>query len=633
MAMRAHLGVILLFLLAQAVAGQPARTFVLGERSTSWKNGGFGRDPVLLLNAYTVLLDTTNTPEDAIDFDHRPGWISPLRFDEDENIASRVLAAGSIKAPNAGRGYDKQLEGTVNGDHLMAFERKPTLFDPQVLTRGILVILDFAAPVGMHRVRFYPRNTVVETPSAPFHNDFMRGYELWINETETSASRPDVLVVRDTENEEAVVDVSLPSQYARFVKIKSLADVPFEIDEIEVYGTGYLQRATYLSDLIDLEDRATIGPLRWVEEAVGEEAFSQLSVRMRTGNDDTPLRFKRLLPQGIGEPMLVVEVTVEEYRELKDPKYRGGIDDDTDNWSPWKSVQNGELSPAPGPRQFVQFRLEFEGGLFTTRQVNQLEFDYLQPPIADTLTAEIFPRLAQAEEPATFRYAVRLGSAGTIRGFDRLEVDTNVEVEQIREVTLDGEPLEFEVDFIRPEMFSLGFPLIRKDDALLEFTFDLPIFRFGSTFSGRAYNSRSGDVPQALVPGNAVLFEPGDIDELSDLSVAIPKPQIGKLVGEIAIRSRVITPNEDGVNDEFEVFFNVLQLTRETPVRFEVYDLSGRQVHVVFSEERGIGPVELSWDGRLGDGSLVLPGAYVWILRVEADAFEEVHLGVVGVAY
>jgi hypothetical protein len=56
-------------------------------------------------------------------------------------------------------------------------------------------------------------------------------------------------------------------------------------------------------------------------------------------------------------------------------------------------------------------------------------------------------------------------------------------------------------------------------------------------------------------------------------------------------------------------------------------------VEVLFAETWGIGPVEFSWDGLLDDGGLILPGIYAWALRVEADAFEEVHTGTMGVVY
>ncbi|MFP6592060.1 MAG: hypothetical protein VCE12_16200 [Candidatus Latescibacterota bacterium] len=617
---------------------QPARTFVLGDRLRTWESGGRGIDALVIERPFLAVIDTTNTPGNAIDFGRRSGWISPLFFDPEVNIASRVLSGGSITAPNAGRGNEDQLEGTVNGDHLVAFLRKPTFFEPNVTIRGVRIILDFNPPIGVHRVRFYPRNTIVEAPSAPFQTDFLRGYDLLLNITQNSSSSPEVLVARNTENENPVVDIDVPDQYARFVTVKTLSDVPFEIDEIEVYGTGFLQEARYLSDVIDLRASATIGPVNWVEDVIGNPLASGLSVRMRTGNDPLPICFfQRTFNEEFGQahagaPLGEEEVSPEVYWTLE-PGFQLPVEEDLENWSPWTPMRNGELIQAPNPRRYVQFRFDFSGALVDARAVDELSFDYLLPPIADGLLAEVFPRLVQAEEPATFRYAIRLSSAGEIRGFDRLEVDTNVEVTRIREVTLNGEPLEYEIDFLEPLKFGVSFPLIDADDSVLEFTFDLPIFRFGTTFSGRAYHSDSPAVPQALQPGDATVFGPTDFAELSNLSVAVPKNQIGTLVGEILFDSRVFTPNGDGVHDEWRVFFNLLQLTRPAPVTLRLYDLAGRRVATVFDEERGIGPVEVAWAGITGGGEILLPGNYVWVLEVHADAFTERHHGVVGVAY
>ena len=66
---------------------------------------------------------------------------------------------------------------------------------------------------------------------------------------------------------------------------------------------------------------------------------------------------------------------------------------------------------------------------------------------------------------------------------------------------------------------------------------------------------------------------------------------------------------------------------------FEIYDLAGRRVHTAFAADLGIGPVDFSWEGRGGDGSLLLPGSYIWVLRVESDAFEEVHSGSIVIAH
>jgi hypothetical protein len=531
-------------------------------------------------------------------------------------------------------GFDKQLTGTVNGDHEVAFERKPTLFEPRVLVRGIEVIMSFAPPVGVERVRFYPRNTVAATPGAPFQSDFMRGYEVWINAAETGPNNPDALVGRSLDNQDPVVELEIPPQYAHYLRLKSIAEVPFELDEIEVYGTGYLAQATYVSDLLDLGDRATIGPLSWVERAVGDAARSSVAVRVRTGSDNTPLVYLKNTYALTNNQRVKIgeeEVSRQEYYALERVD-RAPLKEDDLHWSPWTPVVQGSLINAPNPRRYVQLRAEFAGELYDTRQLDRIEFPYLQPPIADGLVAEVYPRLASAEAPATFRYAVRLSAQGPIRGYDRLEVDTNAPVLQVREARLNGEPFEVQVDFIRPESFGLSFPLIQEEGVLLEFTFDLPIFRFGTTFSGRAYQRNSGQVPQALQAGEATLFGPGDLPELSGLSVEIPRPQIGKLVGEIALASQCFTPNGDGINDVLALEFNLLQLTRPAPVLLEVYDLGGRRVYT-FAEEQGIGPVRYTWDGRTSQDKTAPPGIYIWLLRVQADAFEERHSGTLGVVY
>jgi len=635
---RQFLPILALLALAHPAFPQPAQRFVLGAEGATWQSGGNHRDPTVLvkLRARGTVEDTTNAPGGSIDFSHRPGWISPLFFDPDENIAARVLQGeGSIFLQGAFYGAEsaEQLRGTVNGDHLVAFERRPDVFNTSPKMRDVWVLLDFAVPVGVNRVRFYPRNTVVPTPLRPFQEDYLRAYELWVNPTTTDLDSPDRLIARNTANAEPVVDIELSPQYVRLVKLRSLAAVPYEIDEIEVYGIGYMAQGTYLSDIIDLGDRATIGPLRWVENVVGDPLFSRLAVRVRTGVDDTPIHYRKWVRNSRGQITSFREVyPTAYYRQDRRDRVPLGAED-TGNWSPWTKVENGGLPAAPVPRRYAQLRLEFAGGLFATREVDRIEFAYLVPPIADVLQAEVYPRLAAAEKPATFRYAVLLGADGPIRGYDRLEVDTNVAATGIRELKLDGRPLDFAVEFIREDGFALRFPLIDQDGAVLEFTFDLPIFRFGTTFSGRAYNSRAGAVPQRLQPGNAAVFGPDDIDEISGLFVAIPRKQLGQLVGEIIVPARVFTPNGDGVNDSFEIFFNLLQLVEPAPVALDVFDLSGRRVLRVFAEDRGIGPTQCTWDGRGADGRLALPGTYIWVLQVEADAFVERHSGTMGVAY
>lgn len=610
---------------------------VIGSGGASWQSGGNYRDPTVLFKprARSVREDTTNAPGDAIDFAHRPGWITPLHFDPDENIASRVLERdGLIFLEGAfyGAPEAEQLRGTVNGDHEVAFARRPDLFNTTPKIRDVWVLLDFVEPIGVHRVRFYPRNSVVATPRFPFHEDYLRAYELWVNATQTDIDTPDRLVQRSTGNEQAIVDIELAPQYARLIKLRSLTSVPFEIDEIEVYGTGYLARGTYLSDIIDLGDRASIGPLRWVQEAIGDSLFSDLSVRIRTGTDDTPIVYRQWQRDSRGQVTGFINVTPDAYYAL-DPRDRVPLGPEDDlNWSPWATVRAGELATVPIPRRYAQLRIDFSGRLFEARAVRRIDFEYLVPPIADALLAEVYPRLAEAEKPATFRYAVRL-SGSDVRGFDRLEVDTNIAVSAVRELKLNGQPIELQVEYARADGFALRFPLVCGDGDVLEFTFDLPIFRFGTTFSARAFNSQVPSVGQRLEPGDATEFAPDDMAALSGLFVSIPKTQLGKLVGAIELSGRSLTPNGDGINDAFSLSFNLLQLVDSAPVALDIYDLSGRRVVQADESVRGIGPGQFAWDGRLDNGVLALPGSYIWVLTVKADAFEERHMGSVVVAY
>lgn len=636
------LGCLALVLWASGVQAQ-LRTYVLGERAEPWSEGGGLVEPVRNTGTtFSARLDTGNVPEDDIEFIARPGWISPRFFDGQTNIANLVIdGPGRVRAPNSLNIpvslLKVQLEGILNGDHDIAYERKPTTFQPEMPAFGIWIILDFGRQVGVNRLRFYPRNTVEATPQTPFEDDFLRGFELWINPEITNSAEglPDILVERRPDNDDAVVEIDIEPRYVRLVKLRSLTETPFEIDELEVIGSGYMGKGTWISDLIDLGGRATVGPVRWRESVVGEEAFSSTQVRVRTGDDDTPLLFvQRAAAQDPFGPdtLDVTEVDAETYWGL-DITDRGGVFDDVDRWSEWKTVDNGGLIGGRLPRQFVQFEVGFAGRISDTRQLDWLQFDYLQPPIADTLRAEVFPRRAPVEQRATFRYAVQLRRNGDILGFDELEVDTTVPVENIRNVTVNDIPVSFEVVYSRDDAFRLRLPLIDGDGDVLEFTFDLPVFRFGTTFSGRVANSRFPRVPQRLEAGNARDYGPGDFADLSNLFVAIPEDRIGKLVGTIALSGQVITPNGDGINDEVLVQFNLLQLVDVAPVRFVVFDLAGRRVASIDLGERSLGPVDFRWDGTGPDGRLLAPGTYVWRLQVAADAFDEEHLGILVVAY
>jgi len=66
-------------------------------------------------------------------------------------------------------------------------------------------------------------------------------------------------VVVQSQNEEAVVDVRIPPQYVRQVRLKSLTSTGFEIAEFQVFGTGFVPEARYVSDIFDFGNLALLG--------------------------------------------------------------------------------------------------------------------------------------------------------------------------------------------------------------------------------------------------------------------------------------------------------------------------------------------------------------------------------------
>ena len=65
----------------------------------------------------------------------------------------------------------------LNGDHRVAFDRK-FVAGRIVRNNGVTIRIDLGARFGVDRIAFYPRMTEL----FPFENEFMRGYELFLND-------------------------------------------------------------------------------------------------------------------------------------------------------------------------------------------------------------------------------------------------------------------------------------------------------------------------------------------------------------------------------------------------------------------------------------------------------------------
>ena len=543
---------------------------------------------------------------------------------------------------------------------------------------GQLLIFDMGARFGVNRIRFYPRNAVQKSPATPFQEDFLRAYELFTNDG-VNLTREGTQIwnslVLERDNRNAVVDVILdPPRYVQSIRLKSLTQFNWEIDEFEVYGKGFLPTASYISDIFDAGGPATWIRLRWTEEIAGDPALSQVQIRTRTGADDSPFVFTRSLrgkpnaeeiPFSVDDPAR--EMTRTEFESL--PKFDSegrewepaSVQDDLVNWSPFstpfsESVANGPASPivSPSPRRYFQFQVLFQSeDLDAARVLRSLSFDFLVPPLADELIGEIFPRQVEPSISSSFVYAVRpvMQTAGLL-GFDTIEISTPARVESIERMEIldkDGQlvaqrdftTLEdtavvdgFQIVSVDDDRFSVRVPLIQEDGSQVRIQFRTSVLTYSTNFASSALLSSEPAAAQGITSGEVAVLGEDDSPDFSGTTVLSPKVQRVGILARLELEPNPFTPNGDGVNDEIAVRYSLLSLSVSRPVNISIYDLSGRLVRTLHDGPERNGRYEdKGWDGRNDAGESAVPGLYIVRIKAEGDTETDVQARVVSLVY
>lgn len=164
----------------------------------------------------------------------------------------------------------------------------------------------------------------------------------------------------------------------------------------------------------------------------------------------------------------------------------------------------------------------------------------------------------------------------------------------------------------------------------IEIIFRTSVYTYGSQFRGRVFDSeRPWEVRQRLTPG--------DVDPAVDSSrLTVGLSEVGgTAVGTLELSSSVLTPNGDGINDELEIIYELVNLAGSVPVTVEVYDLSGRLVAQLVSS-RASGRWNETWHGTYGNeinGALAPPGLYIIRVEVSTDEATDTVLSSVALAY
>lgn len=423
------------------------------------------------------------------------------------------------------------------------------------------------------------------------------------------------------ENTESQLNLKLPQAPVRMLLFEAPENARgiWEVAELKIYGIGFAPESSYVSNVIDLGASASLGEVVW---SGSQDDVSEIDIAMRAGDDEDPNNYWRFTFRGDERARFDANglpLVLKSYNRL-DSGEKAGITHDTENWDFWSTAYEFDTSRGDlvsnKPRRFVQFKADFTSGLANGGQLDYLQFKVSIPPVADQVMAEITPNQVPAGVAAPFTYKMKPLLKADDLGFDSISIDTPVQPISVDALRIGGVEANFELISSNASGFTVRIPRVDTDQTgeLIEVDFQAEVFKYGTVFSGRVFDSeRPEEVHQTVTPGDA--------DPLVDAN-ALRVDLRGlsqKTIQAMRLSSPVITPNADGINDEIEIVYDLLNLTRTEPATVEVYDLAGRRLGSIPAGAAESGRFSTVWNGRDDLGDVLPPGLYIIRLMVETD--------------
>jgi len=621
------------------------RTFVLAGIIASSSGASWAETEIWHIGGRGLSWAVQSDVSAAVDFETNA--VKPRGFSPEENIVSTMEWLD-------GRPEDFVTEGqayvwdnvAVRASNLVMLDGEGTTSSGErfkefgVDQTGRIFYFDLGASYPAHQIVFYP--------SPDEEEDFVRAFEISVSDGRTfgTGGQPIYDVLRRVETAKPRAEIGFPLQLVRFVKLRILAPNPFEIAEFEMYGEGFVPKASYRSKLIAFENPVNFGMLLLQAIEVGESPLDEedavfAELRVRNGADDTPLVYYRTDPETQRED----EVSEADYEQLSEAE-RGPIQYDARNWSPWSNpfrVTAGSsfelpLDFLPGPRQYFQIDLLFAGASSRVIGIQSLSLTH-STALARSAQGEVALR-GQPDPPggivttrtgvmAAFTYDVRAEfDEASLPGFDGVRIEIPGES---RFVLLEmGVPsVEVSPDSVRTDEggLSVYFPSWRitpEEDQPVRVIFEATPLLYNTIFRGWLLDT-GGDLPQPILPGNAR-------DEVTTNALSV-FGSIEKPLGHFALSSRCVTPNGDGRNDAVEIAYDIIFLVESAKVEVGIHDLSGDRVRQIFSGPLDVGKYEDLWDGLDESGNLVSPGIYICRISLDTQTGTYDEARSVAVAY
>ena len=388
--------------------------------------------------------------------------------------------------------------------------------------------------------------------------------------------------------------------------------------EYQMYGEGFPAEVRLVSPTLPLGGIKNLTSIEWDADL---PANTRLEVFSRTGDN-------------------VVEVVhyfdkkgkeITQKKWEKTPSSLRGPTETTisadDDWSIWSEAYtaSGELFSSPSPRQYVQLEVRlFADDPQVAPRLSALHLN-MENPIALQTRGEVHPHQVQPGNEEEFTYFIMPTFGGRSQGFDRLTLNASVPVEftglQIGDQQVTGELSQSD------EGFVLRLPAEIRSEELVQLSFRSTIFQNRTRFDLFMGNSRLGEeIRQRVDEGNAS-------ETVDSESISVSLPITADLLANIALTPRVLTPNGDGVGDELRLAFDVLKLVTPRPIKVEVYDLTGRLVRELISDDGLAQHYSFTWDGRNQSGQTVNPGTYLVQFEIEGDSRTQTIHRLLPVAY
>ena len=496
-----------------------------------------------------------------------------------------------IRGENLARGSATNRDNAVDGD-------MKTSWDLNTNALGFAAELDLQTRHNLNSIR-------VLTKGNAYKDNSLKGYAIQTSDDQIRWSEVASLVdIGDIDSTQWVrSEVSFRSTWTRYLRllVTQINGVTGpKVAEIQVFGEGFTDRGSFLSEPLDF------------------------------GSPDTPKNFGRVSWQA----------TVPGRTELS-LQFRSGDDaDDFTNWASWSSPvqvgENGRVSidfPAAEPQKLLQYRVNMISEdpaltpVFEGIQLNSWSGDIP----ASVSRGRVEPNRVAMGVDTTFVYTLNLEFAADDVGIERIEI----------EVPSNAELIEDQVP---------GLKASNSTQKLLELVFEDPVKvdELKIPFKARSFANVHDFRAMLYGPDSENPLNVAQNTELDPLTsepyswTAIATTAMEKTLSEVRANPPVFSPNGDNINDDTVIEFILSKVDTPRQVNIKILDLSGRVVAKLITDPviagtflRGTGPQDSPgyWNGRGVDGTLVPPGIYIYQIELDLDEDDEIESGIVGVVY